>query len=56
MRETLATLATKDDIQKAKREILDVVEPIEKAFDKDALTIINHEKRISRIEKKLILK
>lgn len=52
-------MATKEDVRtmvdRAKEEIMDVVRPVEKAVDGDAVTIVGHEKRIVRIEKHLEL-
>ena len=51
--------ATKDEVQSivdgAKEEILEVVEPIEKAVDKDAPTSVDHERRLVRVESRLSL-
>ncbi len=50
------TMATKNDVENAKEEILDRLQPTEKAVDKDAMTIMNHGVRITRIEQHLTLK
>ncbi|MDO8561629.1 MAG: hypothetical protein Q7S05_02260 [bacterium] len=63
-KDDLKNFATKDDVraivdgvvEKAKREILDVVRPLAKAVDKDAVTVVNHEKRIIKIERHLAIK
>ena len=47
--------ATKDDLIKLKEELLSEIRPIARAVDKDALTLIKHEKRITRIEKHMVL-
>ncbi len=58
--EKVATLPTKNDMEKAiedaKEEILKEVRPVARAVDKDAVTIVKHEKRITRIETHLSLK
>lgn len=57
MNERMATkediAQVKNDIQRAKAELLDVIEPIGKAVDKDAVTIVKHEKRITILERKV---
>lgn len=63
-KDDLKNLATKDDVRfivdgavdKAKTELLVEIRPIAKAVDKDAVTAVNHEKRITRIERHLALK
>ena len=59
-KDDLKNFATKDDVRAivdgAKEEILAVVRPIERAVDKDAVTVVKHEKRITRIERQLIIK
>lgn len=58
MDERMATKAnlrdypTKNDFERVKDEILDIVKPIGKAVDKDAETIVNHGKRIVILERK----
>lgn len=65
-KDDIANMATKDDIAQlraemiakidvAKEEVLDVVRPMEKAVDADAVTILRHEARIARVEKHLAL-
>ena len=54
--QTMATtMATKDHVEyiveKAKEEILQQIRPLEQAVDKDAVTIINHERRITALER-----
>lgn len=53
-------MATKDELERVKNnlervkaEILEVIEPIGKAVDKDAVSIVNHEKRISVLERRV---
>ena len=57
-------MATKEDlkdleermifkIDDTKEEIIDRLLPTERALDKDAVTLVNHEHRIARIEKRL---
>ena len=36
-------------------DVLAIVEPLSEAFDRDAETVIEHDRRLSRIEKKLDL-
>ena len=59
-KDDLKNFATKDDVRaivdNAKDEILAVVRPIEKAVDKDAVTVVNYGKRIARIERHLAIK
>lgn len=50
--EIKSTMATKDDLVRVKEELLDEIRPIRKAQDKDAVTIINHERRILRLEQR----
>jgi|SRR3989338_5768207 len=45
-------LASETDIEKAKDEIMSVLRPMQRAQDKDALTVVSHENRIVRIEEK----
>lgn len=49
-------VATKDDLEQAvehlRAEMLDIVEPA-KAVDKDAETLIKHEKRIDTLERSI---
>ena len=49
-------LATKSELEKVKEDILEELRPIGKAVDKDAVTIVNHERRIARIEERLSAK
>ena len=44
-------MATKTDLERVKIEILEVVEPVIKAVDKDAETVIDHERRIAVLER-----
>ena len=44
--------STKNDLEKVKQEILEEIRPIAKAVDKDAITIIRHERRIARLEQR----
>ena len=46
-------MATKDHVEQAKDEIMDVVKPISDAVDKDAKTVVNHGRRITVIERKV---
>ncbi|MEY4747640.1 MAG: hypothetical protein RLZZ416_689 [Candidatus Parcubacteria bacterium] len=47
-KEDLKNLATKGDLERVKEEIL---KPLEKAVDKDAETIVRHEKRMVVLER-----
>jgi hypothetical protein len=49
-------MATKNDLQRVRDEIIEIIRPTEKAVDKDAVTLLNHGKRITRIETHLALK
>lgn len=51
-------MATKDDLEMLRQDIRDELSPISNAIDRDAKTIINHEKRITTLERKagIILK
>ncbi len=49
-------MATKNELEKVRLDILEAIRPTEKAVDKDAVTILDHGKRISRIERHLALK
>ncbi|MBI4093427.1 hypothetical protein HY417_00530 [Candidatus Kaiserbacteria bacterium] len=49
-------MASKHDLDKAKEELLNDLRPPSKAFDKDARTLIDHGKRILRIERNLAIK
>lgn len=40
-------------LESGQEKILEALEPLSKAYDKDSETILNHEKRITRIEKQL---
>ncbi len=50
----LVHVATKDNLENSKEEILVAIKPVERAVDKDAVTLLNHEKRITRLEKQLV--
>lgn len=51
MQEELRTkYATKADLADMKEELLAEIRPIGRAVDKDALSIIDHERRIHRLE------
>lgn len=58
VRAVKSELVTKidDKVEAAKEEILKEVRPIAKAIDKDAVTIVEHEKRLTRIGAHLALK
>lgn len=55
------TMATKDFVEitvekavkQAKEDLLAEIRPIGRAVDKDALTIVNHERRITRLERQM---
>ena len=49
-KDDLRNYATRTDLEKFKEEILDEIRPIAKVVDKDAVTVINHERRIARLE------
>ncbi len=51
--DTLKNLATKNDLKKFKEDVLEEVRPIAKAVDKDAVAVVNHEKRIAVLERKV---
>jgi len=51
-KDDLRNYATKNDLERVKGEILDVLKPVVKAVDKAAVTIVNHGKRISVLERK----
>ncbi|MFZ2887267.1 MAG: hypothetical protein WA021_05605 [Minisyncoccia bacterium] len=63
MRHIVEHMATKDDISELNRrvgalesgqkEILDVLEPLSRAHDKDSVMIMSHERRLARIEKRV---
>ena len=53
--ERLSDMATKGQLEKVKHELLCEMRVIGKAVDKDALTIVNLEKRVVRIEKQLAI-
>ena len=56
MMEIKESMATKSDItnlERGQQEIRDELEPLSRAHDKDAETIIDHERRIARVEKKV---
>ena len=48
----LRDYSTKNDLERVKDEILDIIKPIGRAVDKDAETIFNHGKRIVVLERK----
>lgn len=50
--ETVKDFAKKIDLEKFKEDILGEIRPIGKAFDKDAVTLIDHGKRIVVLEQK----
>ena len=54
--ERLSDIATKNQLEKVKYELLGEMRTIGKAVDKDALTIVNLEKRIIKIEHHLAIK
>ena len=54
--ERLSDMATKNQLEKVKYELLGEMRTIGKAVDKDALTIVNLEKRIIKIEHHLAIK
>jgi|SRR3989338_1877250 len=56
MRDLRQEMASKNDLDKAKGELLSELRPLSKAFDKDARTLIDHGKRILRIERHLAVK
>jgi|GEM_PF-2555974 len=43
-------------LEKGQEEILETLEPLSRAHDKDSITILNHGKRISRIERHIGVK
>lgn len=43
-------------IDAAKEELLQEMRPMSRALDKDAVTLINHEKRITKVERHLAIK
>lgn len=51
--ETLKDFAKKADLERFKEEILDEVRPIGKAVDKDAVTVVDHGKRIVVLERRV---
>ncbi len=55
MDERMNDFATSNQLEKVKEELLEEIRPIGKAVDKDAVTIVNHERRITRVEKHLSL-
>ena len=65
--EVKATMATKGDLQrledkvseeisKAKEDVLKEIRPVSKAVDKDAVTIVDHERRITKVETRLSIR
>jgi hypothetical protein len=61
--ERMSDMATTNDLEMMKEgmmamegRLLDEIRPIARAVDKDAHTIIDHEKRIIRLEKHAVLK
>jgi len=65
-KDDIANMATKDDIaelrerivslEKGQEKIFDTLEPLSRAHDKDSLTLIDHGKRITRIERHISVK
>jgi archaellum component FlaC len=55
-KEDLKDFATKADLERFKEDILEEIRPITKAVDKDAVTLVNHEKRIISLERKTAVK
>jgi hypothetical protein len=57
-KDDLDAFATKSEVHSivdtATEKILDELRPIARAVDKDAVTILNHEKRITKIERRLV--
>ncbi|OGG51936.1 hypothetical protein A3C18_01705 [Candidatus Kaiserbacteria bacterium RIFCSPHIGHO2_02_FULL_54_11b] len=51
--DTLKDFAKKSDLEKFKEDILEEVRPIARAVDKDAVTSIDHGKRITILERKV---
>ena len=49
-------MATKADLEDTEESIIAKLTPLEKAFDKDALTTLDHGTRIEAIEKQLATK
>ena len=49
--EIRTTMATKDDLELLRQDIRDEMEPFRFAVDKDAKTIVDHEKRITVLER-----
>ena len=56
VREIKKTMATKGHVDVVKQELLNEVRPIARAIDKDAVTILKHEKSIVQIKRHLALK
>ena len=56
MNERMNDFSTKGELEKVKEEILEELRPIAKAVDADAVTILNHERRLSHVEQKLSAK
>ncbi len=50
--DALKDYATKNDLERMKDEIMDVVKPVMKAVDRDAETIIGHGRRIAVLERR----
>lgn len=50
-----AHMATKSDLKLTKEEILEEIHPVEKAVDKDAETLVDYGRRLTRVEKHLSL-
>lgn len=50
--ETVKDLARKSDLEKLRGDIAEEVRPVVKAFDKDAVTLIDHGKRIVVLEQR----
>lgn len=52
LEERMSGMATKVELEDFKEEILEEIRPIARAVDKDAVTILDHEKRLKRLELK----
>jgi len=46
-------MATKDDLENLKQEILEEIRPVSDAVDKDAKTVMEHGKRIIVLERRV---
>ncbi len=49
-------MATKENLETAKSEIIEQLQPLEVAFDKDAEIVVDYGKRIAKIERHLAIK